>query len=841
VKFALRMAWRELRASWKQLALFFVCIGVGTGSIVTLRSFIGSVDSYIAREARTINGGDILIQTDRPLTEGARETIDRVGLEQGVLERTEIVGTVTMLRPLAGDASSAKLAELEAVEPQYPLYGEFLVAGGVPYSYDLLRGAGALVSTSLAAQLGIQTGDRVRIGSGDFEVRGLIERQPGGLNAFSFGRRVLISTEDLKTAGLLDFGSRSRRKILLRVAPEAQDAVLGQFKRDLKGELVLVRGYSDAQQGLSDQLAKSADYLSLAGLAILLLGGVGIWSVTRVFVAQRVKAVAVLKCLGCTSRQVVTTYTAQSVALGTLGSLLGVLFAAVSLLALQRTFADGPLAQIQLGLQPAAIAQGVAMGMLVSLLFSLVPLLSIRAIKVSLVMRSVGGTPARRWDALTVLAAIGAVLGLGAAAAWQAGSLRVGVLFLGGSLLTGIALALLAEGLIRGLKAVRRLNSFALRYAISGLHRPGNQTRAVVITIGLGVFFLSGAYSVQSALLGALDAQLDANLPDMYLVDVQEDQREDVARIVREATGEAPVLIPTIRARIVELNGRPVDLDAAKSDTDRARLGREYTVTSRAGLEENEEAIAGSWWASDASDVPEISIEESLSTSYGLDVGETMSLDLLGEVVTARISSVRRVDWENSRVGFMIVFRPGTLERLPLTYIGAIRGPSDPAGRGYLARQLSDAHPNVSIIDALDIIRTVRRVLSAINLAVTIVGVFVLVTGLTILAGSIAVTRYLRLYESAVLKALGATTRTVLKIAAVEFSLLGMLAGAVGSVLAIGLAWAVCRYVLDLPWHYEPAVTVVGTCAAAAVVALIGSISSANAALRKPLPVLRSE
>jgi putative ABC transport system permease protein len=837
------MAIRELRAAWKQLALFFVCIAIGVGAIVAIRSFIASVETFAAGQARAMNGSDISVQTDREPAGEVAAAVERALASPGVVGHTRTLSTVTMIRPMGDSTATAKAVELEGVEQAFPLYGDLILANGVSYSFELLRDGGALVSRSLATQLDLDVGDRVRLGTREFEVRGIVERQPSAnVSVFSFGTRVTVSREDLLSAGLLGFGSRSRHRLLLKVSDSYHETVLEGLKGDLSGTLATVRGYREAQESLSAQLNRASDYLSLAGLAILVLGGVGVWSVTRVFVRQRVGTIAVLKCLGSSNAQVIAAYTGQSVALGALGSILGIGMAAVILAALSGALAGGPLGEITVGVRPGVAAQGVAVGVLVSALFSLTPLVGIRDVKAGVVLRGAStGTVSRRIDRWTLLAGGASLAALVALSMWQAGSPGVGLVFLGALVGTALLLALVGEALVRVVARARPFASFTLRYAITGLKRPGNQTRAVLVAVGLGVFFVCLAQSLKVSVLSALESQLDEDLPDMYLVDVQEDQRDGVARIVAGVTGAEPLLVPTLRVRITALDGAPVDVNRIRDSGNRGRLAREYTVTSRAGLDEHERVIAGSWWDEASAETPEISIEESLAEAYGLGVGSTMTFDVLGEQVVARIASVRHVDWERTRVGFMVLFRPGTLEQYPRVYIGAFNGPRDPGERGKLGREVATAYPNVSLLDAFDIVSAVRRVLSGVTLAVSIVGLFVAAVGFVILAGSIAFTRLLRLYESAVLRSLGATSRTLLSIATAEFLLEGMLAGIVGAAVASAVAWLTATELLEVPWVFDPWTAFGIPLAAALLSALVGAVTTLDSVFVKPLGLLRAE
>jgi putative ABC transport system permease protein len=300
-------------------------------------------------------------------------------------------------------------------------------------------------------------------------------------------------------------------------------------------------------------------------------------------------------------------------------------------------------------------------------------------------------------------------------------------------------------------------------------------------------------------------------------------------------------LIPTVRARIAAVNGQEVDLDAAGVRRERGRLGREYVVTYRPRLEYNETIVAGKFWDESPSVEPEVSIEEGMRGAAGLDLGGNVTFDIQGRKLTARVTSIRRVDWRNSRTGFLILFRPGSLEGAPQTFVGAVDGPTTEPERSRFQRAIVDRFPNVSVIDVADIVRSVGRILSNITLAVSFIGGFVFLSGALILVGSIAMTKFQRVYEAAVLKTLGARRRMLLTMMLVEYGLLGLVAGVVGAAAANGLSFAVARYVFEIEWAFAPGLNAAGIAATILLVGAVGALSSLDVLTRKPLSILRAQ
>jgi putative ABC transport system permease protein len=842
--FILVMALREIRASWRRLLFFFICIAIGVGSIVALRSVIQNVRAALARETRSLIASDILLSSNLPFAQDVRDLVTREQRAGRVAQTTEAVEIATMVRPADG-RPVARMVELRAVQPAFPFYGTLTLRDGA-YSHDSLKGQGALVRPELLAQLDLRVGDRILIGAQPFEIRGVIASEPGrSLGAFSLGPRVLVDYADLQSTGLLSFGSRANYQLLLR-APEATVRQVGEtIAEALKNKFVRSRGYWQNADRIGEDLTRAENYLSLVGLVILILGGIGVSSVTRVFVQQKVRSIAILKCLGGTSHRVLAIYMTQVLALGAAGSALGVGLAA-AVIALVPSFVGNIAGSLQIdyGVSASAVEQGLAIGVLVSLLFSIVPLLEVRQVKPSLLLRNdVPRTGRIDWLKWGVTAAVAAAL-VGVAA-WQAGSLQVGLLLSGGFVATALILNAAGLALIWAVQPLRYSRSFALRQAVLHVVRPGNQTRVILLAVGLGTFFILGVRSLQANLLEDFAVQIGPNAPDMFLIDIQPDQRESLTSFLDGQNGDAPPprTIPVLRARVVAVKGRDLALDSYEQVRGRSGLSREFTVTYRAALEGNEKVVAGSWWDDDTpAREPEVSIEEGFLRNTRLNVGDQMSFDVLGRIVTARVTSIRSVNWQDFRAGgFMFVFRPGVFDAAPHTFIASLKGPIDPDARARMQAGLVTRFPNVSVIDLREILQTVQGIVGNVALAVTVVGSLVLLSGALILVGAVSMTKFRRVYEAAILKTLGASGRLIATMLVLEYGVLGAIAGTVGALGAVVLSWAVATYALELDWEPAITLTLAGIAVTAVFVAIVGVVASYDVLRHKPLATLRAE
>lgn len=835
MNFIFNLVFREIRSSWRRLLFFFLCIALGVGSIVALRSLINNLSRAVAGDARGILTADFEVSSTSPFSPTDIAKIEEVIGKSAIIEaRNEAVTTSSMAR----NEENFTFAELKGIESPFPLVGEFMLADGKPFDFNLLSDFGAAVQSTLLTKLNVKIGDTIRIGDADFEIRAAFDEEPGGSSGFKLGPRVFIEKKAFDSAGLLRFGSRARRRILYRTSDNPAE-LIKQLREALKGSIITVQSYRETQENLGEQFAKTENYLSLTGLLILVLGGIGVWNVARVFVEQKRKTVAILKCLGAGGGSILTIYLLQIMTLGLVGSLFGVFLAQSAMWFVKSGFADGLPANMSYVLQNSAIWQGVVLGLLISLLFSVLPLLQIRNIKPSLLLRDTNNVQIRKldWTKWTIgLLSLGGLLGL---ATWQAGSLKIGIAFLVSLAITSSVLYVSAIFLTRLLKLFKNIGSFSISQAINSLYRPGNQTRVILLAVGLGAFVVLAVQSLQTNLIREFDLSRNQTLPSLFVFDVLKSQVSEVKSLAEKATGEEIKPIPNVRMRMAEIDGKPIDFQQKEMRQEQGRLGREYIITYRPQLEENEQLIEGEWFGE--STEPEVSMAEDMRNLMNLDLGSIITFDVLGRRISAKVTSIRKFDTKKTRTAFMFVFPPGVLEKAPQTFTIPITKKLDAKARADFQRSVLDKFANVQIFDVADIVNAVGKLINNFVLAISFVGSFVILTGILILIGSVALTKSQRIYENAILKTLGAKRPTLAVILLVEYGLLGLLAGIIGTIFSTAMSFGVTKYIFEIDWSFDVGLFFIGICSTTLLVMLVGTIASFDVLFRKPLATLRNQ
>jgi len=821
---------------------FFLCIALGVGSVIALRSLIQNLTRAVGTDARALMTADVEVSSTNDFSPTEIGKIEDVVDASGIVEaRNETITTSSMVRPADPANQNVRLVELKGIEPPFPLVGDFVLDGGKPFDFSLLQNNGAVVARILLEDLNVKVGDKIKIGESEFTIRATFDQEPGGTSGFRLGPRVFVEKTAFDAAGITRSGSRVRRRILYRTSDNPTELV-AKLRDALKGTTLTVQSYRETQENLSEQFARTENYLSLTGLLILVLGGVGVWNVARAFLEQKRKSVAVLKCLGASGNRIMAVYMLQILTLGLAGSLFGILLAQAALLLVRWRFINDLPERMTYSVHLWTAVQGMILGVLISLLFSALPLLQVRNIKPKLLLRDENNASLRRLDPTKWAIGAASLLGLLGLAVWQAGSLKVGAFFLGGLAATSAVLYLSAIVLTRLLRRIRNVGPFSLTQAINSLYRPGNQTRIILLAVGLGAFVVLSVQALQSNLIHEFDFTRNRRLPSLFFIDIQKSQIDGLVAMIQQRIGEKAETTPTVRARISAVNGNAFDFAQREVRQQQGQIGREFAVTYRPNLDENETITAGSWWNPDsASDVPQVSVDEDMAERLNVGVGDSITFDISGRKITAQVANLRQIDLRNTRTAFVFVFRPGALEKAPQTYAATVLSRVPATERQRLQREIIGEFPNVQIFDVADIVAAVQKLVNNFVIAISFVGSFVILSGILILMGSVALTKSQRIYENAILKTLGARRPTLAAILLAEYGLLGILSGLIGAGFAVLLSFAVSRYILDIKWEFAPFLMVAGVVVTTLLVMVVGAAASFDVLFRKPLATLRSQ
>ena len=820
---------------------FFLCIAIGVGSVVALRSLIQNLSQAVGGDARALLTADFRITSTSDFSPSDIAKIEDVIERSNIVEaRNETIRTSAMARPADPSNKSLHFVSLKGIEPPFPLVGDFVLPEGKKFDFNLLENNGAVVAPILLEELGIKIGDKILVGEREFSVNGTFDEEPGGSNGFRLGARVFVEKKAFDEAEITQNRSRITRRILYRTSDNPTDLV-NELREKLKGTSLRVQSYRETQERLGEQFDRTENYLSLTGLLILVLGGIGVWNVARVFVEQKRKSVAVLKCLGAGGTKIITVYILQILFLGLIGSIFGVVLAQIGLLFAKWNFNDALPAEMSYSVNASTAFQGIILGILISLLFSVLPLLQVRTIKPNLLLRDENNQNLRKLDWVKWIYGLVCLIGLLGLATWQAGSVTVGIFFLVSLAITSLVLYLSATFLTWILKKLKNLGSFSIRQSINSLYRPGNQTRIILLAVGLGAFVVLAVQSLQTNLVREFDFSRNQNLPSLFFIDIQASQIKEFEKLVEEKVGQKAETIPTVRARISHINGKAIDYQQRAVRQQQGQIGREFAVTYRDDLDKNETIIDGEWWQGESSDVPQVSIEEEMAKRLKVGAGDSITFDISGRKLTAQIANVRQLDLRNTRTVFIFVFRPGALEKAPQSFAANVLKRLPANERQRLQRDIVDQFPNVQIFDVANIVAAVQKLVSNFVLAISFVGSFVILSGILILIGSIGLTKSQRVYENAILKTLGAKRLTLTAILFAEYGILGIMAGIIGTVFATALSYAVSIYVLEIEWIFDPASTIYGILITAVLVMLVGTIASFDVLFRKPLKTLRMQ
>jgi putative ABC transport system permease protein len=852
------VAWRESRTARRRLLLYMSSITLGVAALVAIDSFAANVTRAVHEQARALLGGDLsLIARDRFPAPVAQLLDSLSGAGVGVARQTSFASMAVVTK-----TSAMRLVQVRAVTTPYPFYGEIGTAPAGAWA-TLGTGPDAVVDSSLLVALNARVGDTLSLGLGKFVIRGAIVSVPGEVAvAAAVGPRVYMPARYLPETGLLVFGSRADYEVLIKLpATLTTGQFQGRYGPLLSRNRVRVHTVAQNEYNLSEAIDQLRNFLGVVGLVALLLGGIGVASGVHAFVMRKIDTVAVLRCLGATSGQVVVIYVMQAAVMGLVGAVAGAALGVAMQFAMPNLARDflpvGASAQVA----PRALFSGLAIGVWVALVFALRPLLALRRVSPLQALRRETDAAvlrrARRDSAASVvsLAIVASVFALTLVRSdrWQDGVGFSVAVFVAVAALWVVALVL-AYGARR---FVRPSWPFVVRHAVASLHRPGNQTRAVILSLGFGVFLMSTLYQAQHNLVAQLNLRLEQLHANVAFFDVQGDQAAAVDSIIRASRNELLQRVPVVPMRIAAIGGRNVatlfgDTTQGFGSGDRARQGgpqarrrpgwalrREYRVTYRDTLVAWERIAAGQWFHASNDTMPEVSLDSSLASGLRVSIGDTITWDVQGVRVATRVTSFREVT-PSSRFqpNFSAVFSPRALASAPQQVVFLVHAPNARAV-AELQREVIRRYPNVSSLDLTLVQQTVSNVLTRVTTAIRFMALVSLLLGVPVLFSAVAATRRERLREGVLFKTLGGTRRQVGQIMLAEYALLGGLGSLAGVVLSIGSAWALLHFLFKTT--FSPAVlpALIVSAAMTLLAVLIGLLTSRDVFASTPMAALR--
>jgi putative ABC transport system permease protein len=832
------LARRELRGGIKGFRIFLACLTLGVAAIATVQSLSSGILQGLREDGTAILGGDVSIRTlYNPLSDEQVAWLDG----QGRLDR----GADMRAMARSADDERATLVELKAVGDVYPLYGAFQLESGQTLERALAPRdgvPGAVIEPILLDRLGLKVGDMVRVGEARLRVADVIVREPdkAASGTFTLGPRLMIDMDALPATDLLQPGSLVgwTYRLALPAGTTAADfrAAIAQRFPDAG---LRIRDSANASPQLAEFIGRLTLFLTLVGLTALLVGGVGVGNAVRSYLDGKVRTIAMLKCVGAEGSLIFRTYLAQIVVLAGCGIAIGLVIGAVAPLAAAAALEGVLPIRARVGVYAGPLAVAAAFGLLTALAFTLWPLGRARDVPAASLFRDVI-QPTRGRPRLLYMAGAGlSALGLAGLAVGTAAAPTFAVWFILGSVATMLAFRAAAWVVERGAARVPRPRRPGLRLAIANLHRPGNPTGSVVLSLGLGLTVLVAIALIEGNFRRAVQETLPAQAPAFFFVDVQPDQRDRFRETVLGVPGTADLReVPSLRGRIVRVND--VEAEQAIKDPSEAWVLRgDRGMTYAALLPTGSEVIAGAWWPEDYRGAPRVSIAEDIAKAFAIGPGDRMTFNILGRNVTAEVANVRRIKWSTLSINFTIIFSPGLLDRAPQTVLATVQAPQ--AAEGELQRRVTQAFPNVTAVRVRDALDTVNRILTDIGTAVRATASITLVAGTLVLAGAVAAGHRRRVWDAVVLKVLGATRGDILRAFLFEYGLLGLITALIAGVLGTVTAWAVLVFVMQQDWTFLPSAVLVTSAVCTAITLMFGFVGTWWALGQPAAPLLRND
>ena len=831
------MAWRDGKASGKRLLLFMASIILGIAAVVSIQSFSDNLKDNIGLQSKALMGADFLIDSNQPANDRVAALMDSLG---GYNAREVNFASMAAFPK----SLTTKLVQVRAVEGAFPFYGA-LETEPAKAAKEYLKKGGALVDATAMLQYNLKPGDSVKLGNITFPIVGSLITAPGstGIGATA-APPIIVPFRFMEDSGLLQRGSRLKYNYYFNNDKADLEALSKDVDPLLDAENADMDTHTDTSERLGRRYENVGRFLNLVAFIALLLGCVGIASSVHIYIKEKLKAVAVLKCLGATRKQTFLIYLIQIAGMGLLGGLIGTIIG----LLLQQTF---PLIlqeflpfEVEISTSFQAIFVGLLLGVCMSVLFALSPLIHTWFVSPLQVLRvqEDTGKKARTYQIWVVVAI---VLFIFLFAFWLLGRWAFALSFVGGILVT---FSILAGVSILFMRLIKRYFpkswSFAARQSLLNLYRPNNQTVVLILAIGIGTFLISTLYFTKDFLLAKTSFEASAESPNLILFDVQTDQRDAVTNTITPKG--LPVIdnIPIVTMRIERIKNRNVN-DIRIDTTTRVNkwiLNHEFRTTYRDSMIGSEKLLEGEWMPTvdpNAKIIP-ISLAENVANDALVTLGDTLLFNVQGKLMTTVVGNIRQVDWARMQLNFSIVFPKGVLENAPQFHVVTTNAP-DKKSSADMQRELVKKFPNVSIIDLRQVVTLVEDILDKISWVISFMAFFSILTGIIVLIGSVRNSKYQRIRESVLLRTLGAQSKQILKINALEYFFLGVLGSGVGVLLSLLSSFLLAYFIFDTPFIPSWVPFLVVLPGITLLVLAIGLMNSRGVLNSPPLQVLRKE
>ncbi|MEW5903133.1 MAG: FtsX-like permease family protein [Pseudomonadota bacterium] len=821
----LRLSLNLLRRDWRagEWRVLLLALVLAVGSLATVGLFADRVRQALAQQAESLIGADLRITSTRPLPPEYRQLAEGRGL-QAVQSRS--------FPSMVAHGERVLLSDLQAVEVGYPLRGKIEIDDGTRHVAQAIPSSGTVwVDERLMRRLDVHVGDEVGIGLHRFKVAARIVKDIDQSIGFaSFAPRVLMNEVDLAATGLLQEGSRLSYRLMVAGAAKPVAVLKRELETRLTGNEKL-EDVRDARPEIRTALERAEHFLGLAALTAAILAGAALALAARRFVARHLDACAVMRCLGAQQGQVLRLFLYQFVLLGVLAVVLGSLLGYAVQAVLVQSIASMREAGLPLpGMLP--LWQAAVSGFALLLGFAFLPLLQLRRVSPLRVLRRELGAPeASGWLVYGVATLVLAGLFL-----WHAGSLKLGLAVLGGLLAGLLLFGWLAWLLLHGLARNGYFLHAQWRHAFNNLARHGRSAAVQIVALSLGGMALLVLTLVRSDLLQSWQSKLPPETPNRFVVNIQADQLEAMQAFFGHHGLPVPEMQPMVRGRLVEINGRAVNGDSYAEPRARALVEREFNLSYLQQMPDWNKLVAGRWWAADAQG--ELSVEEGIAQTLGIHLGDTLTYDVAGSRFTARVSSLRKVEWDSMKVNFFVIATPELLQDFPASYLASFYLPPD---KVRASDELAREFPNLLLIDTEAVIVQVRGIMDQIAQTVSAVFLFTLFSGLAVLYAALLSTQDERSHEAAILRTLGADSRYLRRLHLSEFAVLGGLSGLFAAGGAVLLGWVLARFVLEIPARFDATVWLVGISGGIAIVTFSGWLATRRLLRRPPLRILAAD